>query len=431
VTGRRPPHAWFAAARSVPRGDVTAILLVVAAVLLVVVPTLTPTAGESGTSFFCVFCGSLGGLDFSLNLLLFMPLGAAMWNATGSWRHGVVAGFLLSVAIEALQYRVVAGRYTSMGDVLANTLGSWIGVWIATGSQRAWNATASTARRIATVAGIATALVVCGSALLLQPSRTRYPQWLQWSPVKKGEEPFRGRLDALEFNGDDLHRGDVLRPHRTLDSTTRSHALKATVSGRIPASQRPAIIARIANDWEEGFQLSQRGDDVAFRAYSVASLLNLRTVQVGLDDVLTQSGTYAGGMITVEAVSSPERIALNATRGHERITSVTIPRTIGLTWFLFFPWDVAMGPDWWPLNACWLAGLMLPISVLTARAQRAAVTTSVTAWWPLVLVTGTLVLLAPVTGLSQMQSFEWLGFSVGTFGGIALGWWLPLRPART
>src|SRR5688572_26549728 len=187
VTGRRPPHAWFAAARSVPRGDVTAILLVVAAVLLVVVPTLTPTAGESGTSFFCVFCGSLGGLDFSLNLLLFMPLGAAMWNATGSWRHGVVAGFLLSVAIEALQYRVVAGRYTSMGDVLANTLGSWIGVWIATGSQRAWNATASTARRIATVAGIATALVVCGSALLLQPSRTRYPQWLQWSPVKKGD----------------------------------------------------------------------------------------------------------------------------------------------------------------------------------------------------------------------------------------------------
>lgn len=426
--GRQTPPDWRPAARKVPRVTLSAALLVVAALLLVAVPTLGPTPGAVGSTGICVFCGALGGLDFALNLALFVPLGAAIWNATGSWRQAGVAGFLVSMVIEVLQYRLIAGRDAAVGDVLANGLGSLTGAWIMIGL-RARTTTPATALRLAAAVGLLTALLVASVAMLLLPRRTRYTQFVHWSPILVNEPAFLGSLESAELNGRPLHRGDTLRPSQSFDSITRSYLVKATVRGPVPVAPRSAVIVRVAHNLEETFQLTQRGDGVAFRAYSGASRFRLRTLQVGLDDALLRAGSDSEGSVTIEAQSTPERIMLSATRRGERITSATLPRTLGLAWAIFLPWNAAIGPDWWLANAAWVAALMFPVSLLTARAQRLARSrpTSLVRWWPIAVVALTLVAMAPLTGLSQLRPFEWLAAVVGTFGGIVFDRFLASR----
>ena len=422
--GGRTPPAWR---RTGSRPSLGAALCVAAALILIAVLTLTPTPGAAGSAGFCVFCGSLGGVDFALNVLLFAPLGAAIWNATGSWRRAMIVGVVVSLFVEALQYRVIVGRDATAGDVLANALGTLVGSWIAIGGVRIASSSAATLNRVAAVVGFATAAVAVASGVLLLPRPTALPQWVLWAPVKLNEEPFRGNLESVAFAGRALNRGDVLRPYQTLDSTTRSQAVTAIVSGPIPTAQRPAIIVRMANPLEEGFQLSQRGNGVAFRAYSFAARLRLRTLQIGMGDVLLAATDSENG-VTVEAISAPDRMTLSARRLGASITSVTLPRTVGLAWTMFLPWNAAIGPHWWPANLCFLAGLMLPVAFLTTHARRVSGigASSVISWWPVALVVATLALLVPVTGLGQLRLSEWMGVGAGIVVGVLLARLMPL-----
>jgi len=195
--GRQTPPARRPGARKVPRVTLSAALLVVAALLLVAVPTLAPTPGAVGSTGICVFCGALGGLDFALNLALFVPLGAALWNATRSWRVAAVTGFFVSMVIEVLQYQLIVGRDATVGDVLANGLGSLAGACLAMASLRARNATPATAFRLAAATGILTALLVSATATLLLPRRTRYTQFVLWAPETEREPVFRGHIESV------------------------------------------------------------------------------------------------------------------------------------------------------------------------------------------------------------------------------------------
>ncbi|HKC81976.1 MAG TPA: hypothetical protein VKB91_12335, partial [Gemmatimonadaceae bacterium] len=49
-----------------------------ASIILICVATLTPQSGHSETSPFCILCGSLGGVDAVLNVLLFLPFGIGL-----------------------------------------------------------------------------------------------------------------------------------------------------------------------------------------------------------------------------------------------------------------------------------------------------------------------------------------------------------------
>ncbi|MHA7269799.1 VanZ family protein [Arthrobacter sp. HLT1-20] len=69
-------------------------------------------------------------IEFSANILLFVPMGiiAAVWTKKALW--GLVIGFLTSCTIELSQSLFLAARFPSMLDVLANTLGAGIGAGI-------------------------------------------------------------------------------------------------------------------------------------------------------------------------------------------------------------------------------------------------------------------------------------------------------------
>lgn len=61
------------------------------------------------------------------NVLLFVPLG---WSLRAlSFRHPVLIGISVSVGIEVLQF-VMASGFSDVNDVLQNTVGTLLGVWL-------------------------------------------------------------------------------------------------------------------------------------------------------------------------------------------------------------------------------------------------------------------------------------------------------------
>ncbi len=403
-----------------PRRGPTAAL-VAASLGLVLFMTLRPVQTLVVTPTFCIFCGTLGGVDFALNVVLFVPLGIGLRWVLGQWKAAAITGAVTTLVIETLQWRLIPGRDASLGDLVANTLGTMLGTWIAMEGLRWLNATSAAARRYAAAFGIIAAVVVGGSAWLLQPVRLRYPQWVQWTPPRPNMDRFQGRLLAVELNDRLIHPTEILPANQAMDSLTRGVSVRARIGAPAPPTGRQAIIVRIANDLEEGFFLAQWNEAVVFRTHIAAVRLKLRPILVGLDDAFPDSvEAVAAGEFTIEGSSNPQAIGLRRQRpGHE--ASVTLRRTVGLAWALLLPWDVALRPPWWVVNAFWLGALVLPVSFFTIRSGVRADADSGRgiSWWPLPLALATLVA-TPGTGLSALGLGEW----VGVLAGISAGWLL-------
>jgi len=92
------------------------------ALLLVGAATAIPVDFRSPTVD--LISWSVGSLDFALNILLFVPLGAAL---SGRPRYVVVVASLLLSGIVELSQLVQAGRHAGPADVLANVCGGLLG----------------------------------------------------------------------------------------------------------------------------------------------------------------------------------------------------------------------------------------------------------------------------------------------------------------
>lgn len=70
-----------------------------------------------------------GFVESSSNVLLFLPLGAlVVWIIGRSyWWVGAAAGLLTSCGIELAQFLFLPGRYPTLADVVANSLGATLG----------------------------------------------------------------------------------------------------------------------------------------------------------------------------------------------------------------------------------------------------------------------------------------------------------------
>ena len=394
-----------------------AATLVVASLVLIAVMTLRPTAPQAATDMFCIFCGTLGGVDFVLNVILFVPLGIGLRLNSGRWMPVIVIGVLTTLVVETLQWRVIAGRDASLGDLLANTSGALLGAGLATVVPWWLNATGRTAVRLAVAFGIVASMVVTVSAALLQPLVPHYMLWVQWIPIRPNLDPFRGHLNAAEVRGRAVQAREALIPKRSFDTLARSLSVRVRIDSSPAPTKRLALIVRIANDLEEGFTVAQWGDAIVFKTYMAAARVRLRPILIGLD------GTFAGSAgnrdtaeLVVDGYSDPRAISLR--RHPDGSGAVSVRRTVGLAWALFLPWDVALNERWWPANAIWLAILILPTSFFVARSLRTGATSRFAAW-PALLVIAFLIA-APATGLSPLTIGEW----AGVLAGIAAGWTL-------
>ena len=396
-----------------------AAALLVPATAFIALMTLRPAAGPTiPLPFACIFCGTLGGVDFLLNTVLFVPFGLAIYWLLGSKRATVAAGFAFTLVIEALQWQFIPGRDASLGDLVANTLGTVVGVMLAVLGSAGLYAIGRRARILAASFAVFGSLVIVVTGWLLQPAGVRHALAVQWKASRPNMDDFAGDVRKALVNGTRIYPFQWIGPREFLEPGSLTVSVEADISRGAAPTARQSIIVRLANRFEEGFLLGQWKDAVIVRSHQVAEKLRFRSLLVGFDGVLEAEGT--ADYITMKATSNPRAISLLLTEGREA-TRLDVRRSVGLGWTLILPWDVAVTPRWWVANAAWLAALLLPVGFFTFRSGRhrngAGV---VVASWPLLLTVGTLLITSRVFGLSSPGIGEWIGVIAGIVAGGTL-----------
>lgn len=326
----------------------TLALGAIAALILTV--TLVPATGQIGyLPVSCIFCGDRATSDAIANVILFLPLGAALaWWAPGgrvAWRR---LGPALSLTIELAQV-LVPGRDASIGDVLTNTLGThlgWaIGQYLLSGaprpSPRAWPLA---------IAGFAA--VVSATLWLLEPAPTERVYFGMWTPVLRQFAWYRGRVLGATLDRDSLRTRPVdpapvrafVQGNRTLrvrfvagPSTVELAPLVSVYDARnreivLLGPDRDALVLRYRRQAAE-WRLDE--PDVRFEGAT-------RDWKVRDTITLSVSRSARGACLTVGD-------ATQCVRGHTPGTA----------------WTLVLYPESFPawlrtcLNLMWLAGLMM------------------------------------------------------------------------
>jgi hypothetical protein len=113
------------------RSAFLAAAFIVAAILLLTLWPLPDQGWQARQSpLLCLICGDQGAQDVFQNLLMLIPLGLVLGLGGVRPRMAALLAFLLSFAVETLQYTVATGRDASLSDVITNTAGAALGAWL-------------------------------------------------------------------------------------------------------------------------------------------------------------------------------------------------------------------------------------------------------------------------------------------------------------
>jgi VanZ family protein len=108
------------------RGRTAANVLMVISLTAIALLTLEPGRPRPRPAFWCLWCGRHVLLDLILNVVLFMPLGAALRMRGFMMRRAALTGFVISTTVELAQYWI-PGREPSARDIATNTIGALLG----------------------------------------------------------------------------------------------------------------------------------------------------------------------------------------------------------------------------------------------------------------------------------------------------------------
>lgn len=387
---------------SLPRPRWSALVAVA-----LLVGTLWPTPGApQPLERFCIICGSLGGLDFVANVVVFVPLGMALVRDGYRGRFTWLAGLALSLAIELLQWKLIPGRDASAGDLISNTLGTWVGWMLAVHRASLWRPDRDLARGILAAWCLGATVIGGVAAWSLRAAAPAYVYFTQWTPVRGGYAPLTGDFRGLRLFGERLPNATPVDPSDRPAAYARGELdLEGIVTGPDLRETRPVLLARLGNPLGEQAQLVQRGDALVFRGRRNASRLGLRSPTFVLDSAWLPRGETS---FRVRSVSRDVELAAGRT--------ATIPVTLGRFWHTLAPFEVQYSQPEPFMAALFLLGLLLPAGFY---ARRASVKPMLAA--PLgvaVVVLGALPLWA---GITPGGTPEIVGAVVGALGGHALG----------
>jgi hypothetical protein len=364
-------------------------------------------------------CGTFGTADFIANVILFVPLGAAMRLAGVRRRKAWLITLGLAIGIETAQDWFVSGRESSLSDLISNPLGGALGIaladcrrlLIAPGARLAtWMA------RAAALGLVAFTVCIAWTLHLSIPRTGAY--WTQVGSTLPQFVPFEGPILAATIDGHPVLNGRV-------DSATTAAiraALRssiATVEARaVPqaSSDRLAPLITIYDQWkDEILVLGCRRGGVVFRARTRTETLRVHPVSFETVDGCAVGDTTT---ITAQPLGHGGRVQLGATQ-HGRRTISTIGTGVWLGWRLLVPDD-----GWWsdlaPLfTFLWMAMLFAPIAYWSARADRERAGASGGTALAIVAVLALILAAIPmIAGSTPAPLSAWLGAS----GGVVLGW---------
>ena len=162
-----------------------------------------------------VGCGDFDLLDILLNIILFIPLGLGL----RLWLRrpvALAACVVTTVTIELTQHFFIAGRHGGLRDVVTNTAGSIIGVWLATGWTGLVRPTPRAAALLARTAAFAWLAMLALTGFLEQRALPHTIWYGQWAPALGQFDTFPGEVldahvDELFLPGGLLVASDTVR----------------------------------------------------------------------------------------------------------------------------------------------------------------------------------------------------------------------------
>lgn len=395
-------------------------VLVVLALAWIAAMTLVPQPEMRGvvasTSPWCLVCGDTGLVDTILNVILFVPYGAALRLAGVSWRRLAVTLALTTISIELLQMKVVAGRDASLGDVLTNFAGGVLGAWLVTHVRWLLTPTSQRARRLA-LAGALAWLGLTTVVGWLEERVIPYGHYvLAFARELPGHDRFSGHVLGAAVNDVPIDTGHVANAAAVTAALQQDSARFAVrfLSGR-PTARR----ARIA-ELGGALTLEQQGRDAVFSWRLRTQEFRLRSPTMRLRGVLPAT---AGDTVLLVGAYGHDRLwltAVSSTRPPTPARTLAVALSPSWSWAMLLPFEYDFGPEVSALTALWLAALLFLPGYWAGWAG-----TDHRHRWFFAVVAGVIVAgLAGVPVLVTLPAVpwtEWLGAVGGALGGWLLG----------
>ena len=380
-------------------------LAIAVTLLAILAVTLFPSGDEKLEPMLrCLVCGERGVADVIINVILFVPFGAALGVAGTRLLRVCLVGALFSGAIELAQL-FVPGRDSSLSDVLSNTTGAAVGYALARYTPRIVGFPTGAATLASAGAATLPALVIAATGLLLRPALPHSIYYGQWTPNLGHLEWYRGYVLAARL-------GTVeLPPRRLTNSDTVRALLLAGAPLRVAATAGPEVpaLASLVSVYDEYqreiFLLGPDRHDLVVRYRTRATAWRLDQPDLRISDALTPIRSGDTLTITLWRQAAGYCVLLNDVR------TCRLNFSAGHGWaMLLYPESF---PAWlrWLLNAGWLGGLLLPVGYC-ARSRRVL--------WIGGALLVSLGVMPPLVGLLPTSLAEWLGGLTGAAVGTRL-----------
>lgn len=354
-------------------------------------------------------CGDRGTADVLVNILLFLPFGAALTVTGVPLSRCVLGGALLSAGVEFAQL-YIPGRDPSLGDVVSNTLGSGLGVLLVATASRWFLPAGPRATRLSRAAALAAAALCHVTGWLLAPAPPQPPYVALWTPNLGRLQWYRGRVHDVTLRDVTLPAGPIA------NSATMRELLRAfrgfALHVRAIAGPRTGRLGGfLVIEGELGRELLLIGpdrDDLVFRFRTRAVALHLRldAPDIRLPNALRS--VTAGDTLAITVRGSRGRYTMTANASQADGLGFTVASGWG---FLLYPETL---PAWFKTlcSFLWLAALWAPAG-FWARTRGDA--------WVIVSAMALGLLGAPaVTPLCVTPLLQWAAAAIGGLAGVGV-----------
>jgi hypothetical protein len=335
-------------------------------VLVALIPVLwltlrpAPEASFSGAGIFCLICGSQGMANAIRNVVLFVPLGAALALLLGPGARALVAVFLVTAAIESLQFHV-PGRNPGLGDLLANFLGGAISVGLVRSSP-GWTRLQGPGAALASLVSAAAAwAILLGVAVLFVPDLPRSSYFAHLNPDLAHLEHYDGAVESVRLSGAPMRIGRIDDPEGVRTSLLHGEPVEVVaVAGHSPPALAPLFMIT-SGAQEEVILLGIDRDDLVAR-------VRYRGNTIGFD------GPDLRARGTLEGMAPGDRIeAAFVSRGGASCLTLGDRTECGLGPRLEQGWALLLYPGGAPawamglFDLVWMAGLFFPFGLFARR----------------------------------------------------------------
>jgi hypothetical protein len=334
-------HNWVQESAS------SSIRLLLTLIVVILLLTLTSNTGPAEViPTFCLLCGSYGTADFFLNVLMFVPLGYLAARVFTNVGKALIALITFTIAIELLQF-LIPGRFPTLGDVVANTLGGCLGIWalhIRMGQP-------DTLRYRVGLTAIRAAPLALTAVLLLtvawfRPALPESIYYGQWTPELGQFEQYAGSVHDVYIGSVNLpgHRLDAAQT-RAIHRIARGAPLTVEYLAGPPTDGLAPIFSVFDENQVEVLVVGASSDAIVIRMRRVAEALGFHAPEVKFVGLHPPEGTESAIRLTRAEGSLCVRVAETNSCGTESNPA--------RGWRLFTGIQV---PDWAPtfLDVAWL-----------------------------------------------------------------------------